>query len=255
MKLGMRVISWNVCGLRSAYEKGFSDELKRIDADLICLQEIRASGVALPLDLAALGYQAYPNPSRRRGFHGTAVMARLRPLRVSRSLGHPRFDSEGRFMMWDFPDFVLINVYMPHGGRGKRDMGYKLEAYDALLEYLSGLSSANIILAGDFNVARESIDLARPRENVNNTMFMPAERGRLAKLIELGFVDSFREFCRGEGHYTRWPRSYGARKRNLGWRIDHIFVSQALKDRLWDAFILPEVRGSDHCPVGVDVEI
>jgi len=119
----MRVSSWNVSALRSAYEKGFSEEFKRIDADLICLQEIRVSSVALPLDLAALGYQAYPNPSRRRGFHGTAVMARLRPLRVSRSLGHSRFDSEGRFMRLDFPDFVLINVYMPHGGRGQERHG------------------------------------------------------------------------------------------------------------------------------------
>jgi exodeoxyribonuclease-3 len=251
----MRIISWNVCGLKSVYAKGFAKELRKYEADIICLQETRTTKIEIPLEFALSGYKAYVNSSWRKGFHGTAVLTKLKPLKVTKKIGHSRFDSEGRILRLDFYKFILINVYMPHGGRAKEEMDYKLEAYDALLNYLAKLAHLNIILAGDFNVAHKPIDLARPKENVNNTMFTPAERHKIDELIKLGFVDTFRKFCKTGGHYTWWLRAYDARKRNIGWRIDYIFVSKSLEDKIKSAFILSEVEGSDHCPIGIELEL
>lgn len=153
-------------------------------------------------------------------------------------------------MRLDFKNFILINIYMPHGGRFKENMDYKLKAYDVLLNYLAEIRNLNIVLAGDFNIAHKPIDLARPRENMNNTMFTLEERTRIDKLVEIGFIDTFREFNNMGGYYTWWPRSYRAREKNIGWRIDYIFVSSRLRKYLVDAFIL-SISGSDHCPIGI----
>jgi len=251
----MKIISWNICGLRSVCTKGFTKEFQKYKADIICLQETRTSKIILPLEFVFSGYKAYSNPSSRKGFHGTAVVTRVKPSKITKTVGYSRFDSEGRFLRLDFPQFVLINLYMPHGGRNKEEMKYKLGAYNALLNYLAKLSNLNVILAGDFNVAHNPIDLARPKENVSNTMFTLEERHKIDELIKLGFVDSFRKFCKAGGHYTWWLRGYNARERNIGWRIDYIFVSKHLERALKNAFVLSDVKGSDHCPIGIDVEL
>lgn len=246
----MQIISWNVCGFRSVCKKGFS-KLKKYNPDIICLQEIKVmKGANFPLEFLLSGYELYINPAR---FHGTAILTKIHPLKIRKEIGHKKFDSEGRFIRLDFEDFILINVYMPHGGRHKERMDYKLECYEFLLRYLESIADQKVILAGDFNIAHKSIDLARPEQNVNNTMFTKEERKMIDRLLMLGFIDSFRKFNRSSGYYTWWPRGHEARKRNIGWRIDYIFISKNLENKLKNAFILSDIEGSDHCPVGVEV--
>lgn len=170
---------------------------------------------------------------------------------VKKELGLDRFDSEGRILQLEFPELVLINVYMPHGGRRKENMDYKLEAYSRLLQKLGKIKEKNVILIGDFNIAHTESDLARPKDNKNNTMFTPEERKQVDNLMEIGFVDTFRKFNNDNGHYTWWPYFANARARNLGWRLDYVFASMSMDKSLKDAFIFPEVMGSDHCPVGI----
>lgn len=255
----MKVISWNVNGIRSVFKKDFLKWQTETDADFVCLQEIKAqnqeiSSIYPQTNLFGLPkYRLYSNAALKRGYSGVAVFAKQEPLMVRNKLGLDRFDQEGRILELAYPDFTLVNLYLPHGGRQKDKMGYKLEVYDYLLGYLQSLKNKNVILVGDFNVAHEEIDLARPKENQNNTMFTPEERRRLDKIVELDFVDSFRQFHSGGASYSWWPYAVEARNRNLGWRIDYIFVSKNLAPKLKDAFILSEVSGSDHCPVGIDI--
>ena len=250
----IKILTWNVCGWRSILRKGFVRQVLRFSPDVICLQEIRTHRIEIPLQFVLLGYDVFANYSARRGFHGTAIITKLKPLSIMRSLGYERFDSEGRFLRLDFQGFTLINVYMPHGGRDKRDIEYKLEAYDILLRYLENINR-DIIIVGDFNIAHKPIDLARPEANENNIMFTLAERKMLDRLVMMGFVDAFRIFNKHGGNYTWWPRAYNARERNIGWRIDYIFVSENLKKNVKKALILSEVTGSDHCPVFIEIEI
>jgi len=246
----IQIFSWNICGWKSILSKGFTKFLENYRPDIICLQEIRTRDINIPFDPIYLKYHIYINPSRRKGFHGTAILTKIKPIRVIKKIGFTRFDLEGRFLRLDFKNFILINIYMPHGGRFKENMDYKLKAYDVLLNYLAEIRNLNIVLAGDFNIAHKPIDLARPRENMNNTMFTLEERSRIDKLVEIGFIDTFREFNNMGGYYTWWPRSYRAREKNIGWRIDYIFISSRLRKYLVDAFIL-SISGSDHCPIGI----
>ena len=248
----MRIISWNVCGFSSICKKGKLFELKRYKPDISCLQEIKSTKPNIPLEFLISGYKPFVNPAK---FHGTIILTKPKPIKVTKKIGHQKFDSEGRFLRLDFPNFTLINVYMPHGGRFKERISYKLEVYDFLLRYLERIKNEDVILAGDFNIAHKPVDLARPRENEDHTMFTLEERQKLDELIKLGFVDTFRKFYKSPGYYTWWLRAYNARKMNVGWRIDYIFVSESLESKLRDAFILSAVKGSDHCPVGVDISL
>jgi len=248
----MKILSWNVCGFRSICKKGSFFELKNYKPDIICLQEIKSEKPSVPLDFLLSGYRSYTNPAR---FHGTMILTKLKPVRIIKQIGHHKLDSEGRFLRIDFSSFILINVYLPHGGRFKEKIDYKLEAYDLLLDYLEKIKGENIVLAGDFNVAHKPVDLARPKENINHTMFTSEEREKLDRLIKLGFVDTFRKFCKSSGYYTWWSRAYNAKELNIGWRIDYIFVSKNLEDKLENAFILREIEGSDHCPVGIEISL
>jgi len=176
-------------------------------------------------------------------------------LSISRTIGLKRFDEEARILELEYPDFTLINVYMPHGGRQKNNLGYKLGAYKYLFARLGTLKGQNIVLVGDFNIAHQDIDLARPHNNRDNIMFTPKEREQIDSLLALGFVDTFRQLHPDSGHYTWWPYAFGARDRNIGWRIDYAFLSGSLPGRLHKAFILPEVKFSDHCPIGLEAEL
>ncbi len=250
----MRIVSWNVNGLRAVYRKGFLDWLKKSKGDIICLQEIKAQEEQLPPDLInPLGYFSYFNPAVKKGYSGTAVLSKEKPLKIDKKLGSKKFDQEGRILELKYPKFSLINLYLPHGGRSKENLDYKLEAYKVVLNYFRKIKDKKVIAIGDFNVAHQEIDLARPKNNKNNIMFTDEERKKIDNVIKLGFVDSFRKFNQEGGNYTWWPYFANARKRNLGWRIDYVFVSKALVLKLKNAFIMSKVMGSDHCPIGIDI--
>ncbi|MGC8651180.1 MAG: exodeoxyribonuclease III [Minisyncoccia bacterium] len=251
----MKIISWNINGIRSIYQKNFLDWFSKTKADLVCLQEIKAQEEQIPQELLQIdNYYSYFNPAIKKGYSGVAVYSKQKPLKVETKLGFQKFDEEGRILRLDYNDFILINLYLPHGGRQKENLQYKLEVYHYLLQYLNNLKDKKLIVLGDFNIAHQEIDLARPLENQNNIMFTPEERQQIDEIINLGFIDSFRKFHRDGGHYTWWPYMFKARERDLGWRIDYIFISSKLKTQLKKAFILKEAMGSDHCPVGIEVE-
>jgi len=250
----MKIISWNVNGLRAVYKRGFLKWLTKSRADIVCLQELKAQAAQIPADLLKpKNYSAYFNFASKKGYAGVAVYTKTKPVKTAKRLGLKRFDQEGRFLKLEYPKFTLINLYLPHGGRQKENLDYKLEVYQRLLNYLKRIKDQNLILIGDFNIAHQEIDLARPKDNRNNIMFTPAEREQLDQLISLGFTDTFRKFNQRGGHYTWWPYFAKARQRNLGWRIDYAFVSKKLAPKLKDAFILSKVPGSDHCPIGIQI--
>jgi exodeoxyribonuclease-3 len=248
----VKIVSWNVNGLRAVYKRDFLPWFQQAGADIICLQEIKLQEAQIPTDLVKpAGYHAFFNFASKPGYSGTAVYTKEKPDRIDLKLGHPRFDQEGRFLRLEYPDFSLIALYLPHGGRQKENLPYKLEVYEKLLRYLKPLVKAKTVLIGDFNIAHNEIDLARPKSNLDNIMFTPQERKQVNAIIDLGFTDTFRKFHTDGGHYTWWPYMANARARNLGWRIDYVFTSPSMTPRLKDAFILPDVHGSDHCPVGI----
>jgi len=250
----MKIISWNVNGIRSAYKKGFLKWLTSARADIVCLQEIKAQKEQIPTDLLNLkNYHFYLNSAVKKGYSGVAVFTKEKPISVDYKLGLKRFDQEGRILKLKYPNFVLINLYLPHGGRLKENLGYKLESYKCLLNYLKKNKDKNIILTGDFNIAHQEIDLARPKNNKNNIMFTQKERKQIDEVMDLGFTDTFRKFNQKPDNYTWWPYMANARDRNLGWRIDYTFTSKKLTSKLKKSFILNKVKGSDHCPVGVNV--
>lgn len=252
----MKIVSWNVNGIRSASKNGLWEWFGKTKADIYCFQETKAQPEQINFGLfGPKNYFPFFNSAAKKGYAGVAIYTKNQPLKTETKLGLKRFDEEGRFLKLDFKNFNLINLYLPHGGREKENLNYKLDVYSHLLKYLKPLNGQNIILIGDFNIAHEDIDLARPRQNKNNTMFTPEERKQIDKLIDLGFVDSFRKFHSDSGHYTWWPYFANARERNLGWRIDYCFVSKPLLPKLKNAFIISGVRGSDHCPQGIELEL
>lgn len=248
----MKIISWNVNGLRAVYKRNFLGWLRKSGADIICLQEIKIQEDKLPDDLLRpKGFHAFFNFAAKRGYSGVAVYTKIKPLSVERKLGFKRFDQEGRMLKLDFPAFSLINLYLPHGGRQKENLKYKLEVYGRILSYFKKIRNKPLITIGDFNIAHNEIDLARPKQNRNNIMFTSEERRQIDKIIEFGFVDTFRKFHKNGEWYTWWPYMANARERNLGWRIDYAFTSKLLAPKIKDAFILNNVKGSDHCPIGI----
>jgi exodeoxyribonuclease-3 len=252
----LKLISWNVNGARAVYKSGFLDWLAAADADIVCLQETRAEEHQLPEDLRQpAGYHAIWNPSRaRKGYSGTAILTREAPLHVEPGLGIEEFDVEGRTIIAEYTGFVLINCYFPNGSRDHSRVPFKLAFYDAFLERCEALRAAGkqLVFCGDVNTAHREIDLARPKENQTVTGFLPEERAWLDQITGLGYIDTFRHFYPDlRDQYTWWHQVTFARQRNVGWRIDYFFAAAELLPRLVDAFILPGVMGSDHCPVGL----
>ncbi len=250
----MKIISWNVNGLRSVRRKGFLDWFEKEDADIICLQEIKIDRDLLFRLASHKRYYLYSNTALKKGYSGVLVYSKKQPQLTVTNIGMGRFDGEGRILELKYQDFTLTNLYMPHGGRSKENIEYKLEVYRMLLGLLSKGSKSRILI-GDFNIAHEEIDLERPKQNRDNIMFTPQEREQIDKLINLGFVDTFRKFHREGSNYTWWPYMKNARERNLGWRIDYCFVSKDLIEKVKDAFILSKVMGSDHCPIGITLKL
>lgn len=253
-----RIISWNVNGIRAGERKGFLRWLAACEADVVALQEIKASEAQLSAELrAACGYSACWLPAERAGYSGVATLSREPCPGVTRGIGVPRFDAEGRVLISRFPAFTLYNVYVPSGTTGPERVAFKLEFTAALRETVRADLAAgrSLVVVGDLNTAHTELDLARPRENRQTSGFMPEERAALGALLDAGLVDSFRHANPGAAKYSWWTVRAGARERNVGWRIDYILVSADLAPRIVAADTHPEVEGSDHCPVSVTLAL
>ncbi|MBI3252684.1 MAG: exodeoxyribonuclease III [Candidatus Omnitrophica bacterium] len=251
------ILSWNVNGIRAVVKKNFLPWLKQASPDILCLQEIKATPSQLPPEMKFIdGYLPFWNPAKRLGYSGVATLSKVKPAAVKRGFGIPRFDEEGRVLETEFADFTLLNIYFPNGKMGPERLRYKMEFYDEALRYFLKLrrKGRRLVICGDVNTAHKPMDLAHPKENEKISGFLPQERAWMDKLVSHGFLDSFRVFNHEPNQYSWWDIRSGARARNVGWRIDYHFISEDLEAHLEEAFILPEVLGSDHCPVGVTLK-
>lgn len=249
----MRFISWNVNGLRAVVKKGFEDIFWSLDADFVCLQETKLQEGQINLDLP--GYESYWCYAEKKGYSGTAIFTRHTPLSVSYNLGVPEHDSEGRVITLEYGNFYLVCVYTPNSQDGLRRLDYRMSWEDDFRDYLCELDKSKpVIVCGDMNVAHEEIDLKNPATNHLNPGFSDEERGKFTELLDAGFIDTFRSLYPDRTDaYSWWSYRAAARQRNVGWRIDYFVVSECLRGNIKDAYILPEVMGSDHCPVGLDM--
>lgn len=249
----MRLISWNVNGLRACVQKGFLDYFKDADADIFCIQESKLQEGQIELDLP--GYYQYWNYAEKKGYSGTAVFTKSEPLSVAYGLGIEEHDHEGRVITLEYPEFYLVTVYTPNSQNELARLDYRMEWEDAFLAYLKNLEEKKpVVFCGDLNVAHQEIDLKNPKTNRKNAGFTDEERAKFTRLTGQGFIDTFRFFYpEQEGIYSWWSYRFKAREKNAGWRIDYFCVSECLKDKLKDAKIHTEVYGSDHCPVELDI--
>jgi exodeoxyribonuclease-3 len=259
-KRPIRILSWNVNGIRAATKKGFAGWLQSCKAEIVGLQEVRALPEQIPSEvLDASGWHTHFAPAERLGYSGVGLFARRKPDAVETQLGEPRFDEEGRLQIARFGRLVVMNGYFPNGNGKERDnsrVPYKLDFYAALFERAQRMRRGGyrVLVMGDFNTAHREIDLARPKENSKTSGFLPEERAELDRWIEAGWVDTFRASEAGAGHYSWWSQRGGARARNVGWRIDYVLASPAAMRFVNDGFIHPEVMGSDHCPIGIHAD-
>ncbi len=253
------LLSWNVNGIRAIHKKGFIDWFLKANPDILCLQETKASPEQLTDELLNInGYSSFFSSSVvKKGYSGVAIYTKMIPNKIEYGFGIPRFDDEGRIIIAYYSKFTLINIYYPNGKASEERLKYKMDFYDAFLEFADNLVSNGhrLIICGDVNTAHKEIDLARPKENENTSGFLQIERDWMDKFISHGYVDTFRMFNDKPDNYTWWDMQTRARERNVGWRIDYFFVSENLKQNVKNAFILPDVMGSDHCPVGLEIQI
>ena len=251
----MKLISWNVNGLRACVGKGFMESFNALDADIFCLQETKLQEGQIELDLP--GYSQYWNYAEKKGYSGTAVFSKTVPLSVSYGIGIGEHDREGRVITLEFEKFYLVNVYVPNSGEDLKRLSYRMSWEDAFLSYIKCLEEKkSVIYCGDLNVAHKEIDLKNPKTNHHNAGFTDEERGRIETALNSGLVDTFRYFYPDkEQAYSWWSYRFHAREKNSGWRIDYFIVSEALVPYLKDAGIHPDIFGSDHCPVELEIEI
>lgn len=246
----MKLISWNVNGLRAVLNKGFKDFFKEINADIFCIQETKMQEGQAEIDFAD-GYFEFFNSAIKKGYSGTAIFTKVKPISVSYGIGKEEHDMEGRVITLEFEEFYLVNCYTPNSKRELERLGYRETWEDDFRNYLIGLNNKKgIILCGDLNVAHKEIDLKNPKQNRRNAGFTDEERTKMTKLLSSGFIDTFRYlYPDKENSYTWWSYMANARAKNIGWRIDYFIVSEDLKDRVQDALIHDDVMGSDHCPI------
>ena len=247
----MKLVSWNVNGFRAILKNGFHDFVLSANPDIICLQETKVHPDQISINLN--GYHQFWNAAERRGYSGTAIFSKAEPQALTYGLGISHHDKEGRLITAEFMDYFLVNVYTPNSKRGLLRLDYRTQQWDPdFFTYIKMLEKNKpVVVCGDLNVAHKEIDLANPRQNRRNAGFTYEERASMDRVIEAGFIDTFREFEKGPGHYSWWSYIGRAREKNVGWRIDYFLISPELRPRLQNAFILPEVTGSDHCPVGI----
>jgi exodeoxyribonuclease III len=257
MKKKLRLISWNVNGIRAAAKRGFLEWFSGESPDILCLQETKANPDQLDESLTSPpGYRVYWNHGERKGYAGVATFVKETPQSVWYDFGPRDFDLEGRVIITEYPAFTLINIYFPNGKKNQERLDYKMKFYDIFLDYADGLrkQGRKLIVCGDYNTAHREIDIARPKENAKVSGFLPEERAWLDKYAAHGYVDVFRKFHPETVRYTYWDVKTRARERNVGWRIDYFFVSEDLTDAVEDAFIMTGVPGSDHCPLGITLK-
>ena len=249
----MRFISWNVNGLRAVRKKGFDDIFLSLNADFFCLQETKLQEGQIDIDFP--GYESYWCYAEKKGYSGTAIFTKHTPLSVSYNIGIEEHGAEGRTITLEYEDFYLVCVYTPNAQDGLKRLDYRMSWEDSFREYLCGLDKTKpVIVCGDMNVAHEEIDLKNAKANVGNPGFSDEERAKFTELLAAGFTDSFRYlYPDRRDAYSWWSYRAAARERNVGWRIDYFVVSDRLRDNIKDAYILPEITGSDHCPVGLDM--
>lgn len=249
----MKLISWNVNGLRACAGKGFGESFKALDADVVCLQETKMQ--AGQLDLEFDGYESYWNYADKKGYSGTAIYTRIKPLSVSNDIGIDEHDHEGRVITMEFDDFYLACVYVPNSQDELKRLTYRMKWEDDFRSYVSGLAEKKgVVICGDLNVAHNDIDIKNPVSNRHNAGFTDEERGKFNALLDAGFVDSWRMLNPDTVKYSWWSYRFKARERNAGWRIDYFIVSESMKDRISGAEIHNEIFGSDHCPVELDLK-
>ncbi|MCC2826072.1 exodeoxyribonuclease III [Faecalicatena orotica] len=250
----MKLISWNVNGLRACVGKNFMEDFKKLDADIFCLQETKLQEGQIELDLP--GYHQYWNYAEKKGYSGTAIFTKEEPLSVAYGIGIEEHDHEGRVITLEFEDYYLVTVYTPNSQDGLRRLDYRMQWEDDFLAYIKSLDEKKpVIYCGDLNVAHQEIDLKNPKTNRKNAGFTDEERAKMTTVLSSGFVDTFRYFYPdAEGIYSWWSYRFRAREKNAGWRIDYFIVSERLKDRLENASIHTEIFGSDHCPVELDLK-
>ncbi|MCX7880835.1 MAG: exodeoxyribonuclease III [Ignavibacteria bacterium] len=266
----MKIVTWNVNGYRSIvgqnpskrYDKVTRENklfnfIQRFEPEIICLQEIKADLEQIDNELQSpLGYIPFYNTCKsKKGYSGVATFTKIQPNDVKFEIGIPEFDQEGRFIQLDFEKFILFNIYFPKGYTDHERLDFKMEFYEAIYNYIRRIEKSleNIIISGDFNTAHTEIDLARPKENINTSGFLPIERKKLDELIDMGFVDAFRLFTKEGGHYSWWSQRGRARENNVGWRVDYHFVNRPMVPFVTNCYMLPNEMGSDHCPVVLEI--
>jgi len=253
-----RIISWNVNGLRAIQRKGFVEWFEKEQPDILCLQETKVAYDQLPKTLKRIeGYHPYFCEAQRKGYSGVAIYSKIKPLKVEYGFGISEFDNEGRILIAEYDDFVLLNIYFPNGKMSEERLNYKLKFYDALLDHANKLKKEgkNIVICGDVNTAHKEIDLARPKANEKISGFLPVERAWIDKFLKNGYLDAFRMFNSEPEQYTWWSYRTKARERNVGWRLDYFFVNEEFKEKVKSSGILNDVMGSDHCPVDLKLEL
>ncbi|MGE0199597.1 MAG: exodeoxyribonuclease III [Candidatus Melainabacteria bacterium] len=252
-KKQIRLMSWNVNGLRAVWKKGFPDWLQKEQPDILGLQETKIASDQLTLDMVSqAGYHSYWSHAEKKGYSGVAIYTREKPIRVSEGFGaEPCWDSEGRILVAEYPEFVFYTIYYPNGQRSDERLQYKMQFYEAFLKHAQAqrAQGKRLVICGDVNTAHKPIDLARPKENEKTSGFLPEERAWMDHFLGHGYIDTFREFNGNPDEYSWWNMRARARERNVGWRIDYFFVTDDLRPHLVDAGIRQDVEGSDHCPV------
>jgi len=251
----LKLISWNVNGIKSSLNKGLLDFIRKQKPDVLCLQETKSPKE--PPEIELKGYEQYWNYAQKPGYSGTAIFTKEKSKKVTNDIGITKHDKEGRVMAAEYKNFYLVNVYVPNSKRALERLPYRHKEWDVdFLKYLKNLEKKKpIVLCGDLNVAHTEIDLANPKGNEKNHGFTPEERAGFDNMIKAGFVDTFREFEKNDGHYTWWSPMGNCRARNIGWRIDYFLISPPLRKKLNRAFILDKAMGSDHCPVGIELSL
>jgi exodeoxyribonuclease-3 len=252
----MKIISWNVNGLRAVLKKNFLEYLQTEKPDILAIQETKLQEAQIPNEIIQLeGFYKYWNCAERKGYSGVALFTQTEPKTVEYSIGDPIFDTEGRLIIAYYENFVLINCYFPNGQMSDERLNYKLEYYDRMFTLMQALRAEgkNVIVCGDFNTAHKEIDLANPKQNEKTSGFLPIERAWLDKIVKHGWVDTFRQLNQKPDQYSWWTYRFGARERNVGWRIDYFFTNIENIKNIKNAFIQQDIPGSDHCPVGVEI--
>ena len=251
----MKLVSWNVNGIRACLNKGFDDFFKEVNADIFCIQETKCQEGQV--DLEYDGYESFWNSAEKKGYSGTAVFTKIKPLSVKYGIGIEEHDKEGRVITIEFDKFFLVNIYTPNSKRELERLDYRQVWEDEIRKYLLNLNKTKpVIMCGDLNVAHKEIDLKNPKTNTHNAGFTIEERNKMTELLDAGFVDTFRYlYPDKENEYSWWSYMRKAREKNVGWRIDYFIVSEDIKDKIKEASIYSEVMGSDHCPVGLEIEL